>query len=435
MNNHRGGFFRFFNGGAGFGEDYSQQGQSSQYQQGQYNQQQNIQQNNPQYTGGESNQGLNLLALQALAGAINQGNGINLSQLGNLGGLASLGNLGGLTSLFSGTTQRPPTNFPSYASNTQNYASDAQQSSPSSTNSFTDIVSNLLTGIVGNRFSRSSSKKISKRSIDNIRPKEVEIQPRIINLKEDIVAETKFFPDSQQTLVRAPKYINQSPSVQQELEKPLKFPKQDDAYKEIPVKSLLAFPEENISFAQLKKEHRTAVTTLAFPQNFPQEDTFKVQHNIKSIISPSDVAKRLTEIFDDRTGTGNLKFDSDEFHKDLYKQKQIDQIDQLKQLSNLMTAIRLARILTGNNQKPQNSNQNAQYYQNQNYNQNYNQNRPIYQASQQAQQNYSPNRYSASNYNTQQKPSNSNSHLVYVTGNTGQIEYVLDEKTGQKNRY
>ena len=116
-------------------------------------------------------------------------------------------------------------------------------------------------------------------------------------------------------------------------------------------------------------------------------------------------------------------------------QKQIDQIDQLKQLSNLMTAIRLARILTGN-QKPQN-NQNSQIYQNQNYNQNFNQNRPIYQAQQnhQAQQNYSPNRYSLSNYNTKKPSQESNSHLVYVTGSTGQIEYVLDEKTGQKNRF
>ena len=382
-----------------------------------------------------------MLALQALAGAINQGNGINLSQLGNLGGLASglgnLGSLGGLTSLFGGTTQRPPTNFPSYASNTQNYASNAQQSSPASTNSFTDIVSNLLTGIVGNRFSRSSAKKISKRSIDEIPVKDAKIQSRIINLKEDIVADTKFFPETPQTLVRSPKFINPSPISEQGLEKPLKFPKQD-SFKAAPVKSSLAFPEETFPSGHLKKEHRAIPGPLTFPQNL-QEDTFKVQHNKETIISPSDVAKKLREIFDDRTGTGNLKFDSDEFHKDLNNQKQIDQIDQLKQISNLMTAIRLARILTGN-QKPQN-NQNSQFYQNQNYNpnynQNYNQNRPTYQAQQNqpAQQNYSHNRYSVSNYNTKKPTQDSNSHLVYVTGNTGQIEYVLDEKTGQKNRY
>jgi hypothetical protein len=136
LNNHRGGFFRFFNGGNSFGdENYLQQLQSA-------NQQQQL---------AGSSQGLNLLALQALADAFNGG------------GAGSSGNGFNLNNLFSSVAspQRP-------AAHQQNYQGLQNDQSQSGglfgmlkPGMLSDVVSNLLTGVVGNRFSR----RLSKRSV------------------------------------------------------------------------------------------------------------------------------------------------------------------------------------------------------------------------------------------------------------------------------
>lgn len=132
LNNHRGGFFRFFNGGNSFGDDL-----------------QSLQNANQQQQLAGTSQGLNLLALQALADAFNSGGGGNGFNLNNL-----------FSSAASSQYQRPAVQQQNY----QGLQGDQSQSGGLFTmSSLTDVVSNLLTGVVGNRFSR----RISKRSIES----------------------------------------------------------------------------------------------------------------------------------------------------------------------------------------------------------------------------------------------------------------------------
>lgn len=182
LNNHRGGFFRFFNGGAAFGDDVNNQYNpnpytytSAHYPQEQHStypqhQQQPAYQHSPQVNQPQlqpqpqQQQQLqqNLAAFQSIAEAINQSGGINLSNLGAnsnlLGNLASLlggggggggGGSGGSSILenlsdFLGGGAAPVTTTPSPAAG------------------ISDLVGNLLTGFIGNRF---SGRKVSKRSI------------------------------------------------------------------------------------------------------------------------------------------------------------------------------------------------------------------------------------------------------------------------------
>lgn len=147
LNNHRGGFFRFFNGGNSFGDENVLQALQN------VNQQQQL---------AGTSQGLNLLALQALADAFNggSGNGFNLNNL------------------FSSTTSSSQYQRPAVQQNYQGLQGDQSQGllSMLKPSTFTDVVSNLLTGVVGNRFSR----KISKRSTgDGQEGKTVELSARI----------------------------------------------------------------------------------------------------------------------------------------------------------------------------------------------------------------------------------------------------------------
>lgn len=195
LNNHRGGFFRFFNGGAAFGDDqnnqYNPNSNPNQYQQhpsasnqyqhssasNQYYHQ--THQNRPPPQNQPSDDGSvqsNLAALQNIAEAINSGNGINLSNLGanaNLfSGLAGLLNGGsssnsGSSSGFDlsslGTNAGLLGNLASLVGGTNQATKPSKAPPDDQGQSLTELVGNLLTGFVGQRF---AGRKINKRSID-----------------------------------------------------------------------------------------------------------------------------------------------------------------------------------------------------------------------------------------------------------------------------
>lgn len=173
LNNHRGGFFRFFNGGASYGDaedfgyDQQQQYQQQNQQQQQYDQQY---QQQPAYQQQPQQQsplgGIDLGTLSSLAEAINSGGGINLSNLGSnlglLGNLASLGSaLGGGGGAATSAPQKT-TPSPSSGSNLSLLSTLGSQLG------LGDTVSNLLTGIVGARFKGRSARKLSKRSTESV---------------------------------------------------------------------------------------------------------------------------------------------------------------------------------------------------------------------------------------------------------------------------
>lgn len=360
LNNHRGGFFRFFNGGNSFGDE----SQLLQYQQDQ--QQQTF---NQQPAAAE--QGLNLLALQALADTLNsQGSGINLSNL-----------------FSSPSNQRPAV---------QNYPPPPQPTQSSGLfgmfngNGLSEIVSNLLTGVVGNRFSR----RVSKRSLPDddtavvVPEGQHRIEKRIVNLKTNVIeAEPNFFEGS-------------SNDVQQ---------------------NTLFSLEEPFTFSNGNRIHDSQPhLSLQFPayQVRPQEVPLSAI-NQGNFISPSDIARRLKSLFPE--AAGHLRFDNDQFNREL-----------LKALVN----DRIGKILTGvqqQQQRPININNGGTRYQGSyNSNLNYPVRKPSYAGV--GSTNY--NNFNNNHINRGQQSSNSDrSHLVYITDSRGQIEYTLDEKTGQKQRY
>lgn len=410
LNNHRGGFFRFFNGGAGFGDDSGNQNflQGGGFQQQQQQQQQGgfLNQGYPQQqsdqTGGAS-QGLNLLAIQALADAVNQGNGINLANL------------------FGSPSNSQPV--------AQNYQSDQSQNTGLlgmfGSSSLSDIVSNLLTGVVGNRFSR----RISKRSTTEEQP---QIEERIINLKENAIESTlDFFPE---TSPQEQENIRNSRIIQQNTVIPtFTFPANEiPAVPVIPATDVLKFSDDAREQVNYSENNSVQNAALNFPQEV-QEAIQNTEANKGHFLSPSDIAKRIRMLFPDRTGTGSLRFDNNHFEKEM------------QALNNLMTSLRLGKILTGVNQAALNLNNYNQYP---NYNQNYNQNYPQKQQQQQIsnyqqQPIYYPlnNIYTGStsnnNYNKGQQSSNSGNdkHLVYITNSQGNIAYTLNELTGEKQPY
>lgn len=349
LNNHRGGFFRFFNGGNTFGDD-----NNNNYLQQQHQQQQQI----PGASG--ANQGLNLLALQALADTLNQGNGLNL---GNL---------------FSSPSNHRPT--------VQNYAglqADQSQGGGGFFSMFkpvSDVVSNLLTGVVGNRFSRRLSKRsLSDESIaDEGRHR---IEKRIVNLK-DFPVEQNFFETSSSD------------------------EKQNTLHN---LESSFTFSNDN------RIRSGETVLALKFPNEVEKQEIPLSQINQGNFISPSDVARRLKILFPE--ASGHLRFDNDQFNREL-----------LKALVN----DRIGKILTGVQQVQQSRPINSNYdninryqgYQNDNNQQKY-----LTQS-----QNYYAGGGST-NINTNHYNKGDRSHIVYITNAQGQIEYTLNELTGEKQRY
>lgn len=359
LNNHRGGFFRFFNGGNSFGDESALQ---------QYGQQQQPQYDTQSSGVGGGTEGLNLLTLQALASSLNQGNGINLSNL------------------FSSPSNQRPTvqRYP------QGLQADQTQNSGFfgmfKPNMLTDAVSNLLTGIVGNRFSR----RLSKRSLPDESTVEGRhtIQKRIVNLKANNGREQvqNFFEvssgDRQQTTLY-------------DVEAPFKFS-----------------TGNRINSPQQYQEY----SALKFPT---QQEIQLTEINHGNFISPSEVARYLTTFFPDSVRL--IRFDNDQFNRELLRALVNDRI----------------KILTGvQQQRPINNNYDVNRYQNYNNNQ-----QQTYQKYPAQSQNYYAGSSNYDNINTnhinrgqQQQSSGARPHIVYITNSRGQTEYELNELTGEKKR-
>lgn len=327
LNNHRGGFFRFFNGGAAFGEeDDSNYNSQPQYQTqgGQYHQYPAHQTHNQQ-------SGLNLATIQNLAEIINNSPGINLSNLGS-----NLGLLSNLASLMNGGAGQ----ISSQTSQTQTHDSNS---------GIGDFVGNLLTGLVGNRF---TSRKINKRSIDelydinhfnskkhgfsrkrnlnsqlvdpfqtipsrkrqsidygnetdynlitflkylgyelrnaNYKQIKPEAQRRILNLNQPQIPTNNFFPYSTSNNV----YGNYD---ENNVLKNLKLPGYG---------TIINYPTSPLN------SHITQ--NLKFPHNF-DETNYQTENTFKDISDVRYTPSRM--IFPDRTGTGNFRFDNNQFEK------------------------------------------------------------------------------------------------------------------------
>lgn len=227
LNNHRGGFFRFFNGGAAFGDtnglytpaapahiynspqetqyaqkyplyshnNYDQKPQPQQHQQQQQHQAQYQQQQQLQ-----DSTNTNLAFLTGLADAINQSGGINLSNLG-----ANAGLLGNLASLVGGMTG---------LGGADSSASESQQSSATSgVFNVGEMFSNLLTGFVGNRF---SSRRI-KRSLTEDE-QEVEMTTTSMSMMNTTTADL----DPLLTLEKESKYVKETASKKRNLNTEMK---------------------------------------------------------------------------------------------------------------------------------------------------------------------------------------------------------------------
>lgn len=343
LNNHRGGFFRFFNGGQSFGGDDNYVPQQSQVQP--VDQQQ---------------QGLNLLALQALADSLNSGgNGIKLNQL------------------FANptTVQRP---------HASHYNKQGLQADQSSSGGFfsglmkpvSDVVSNLLTGIVGTRFSRRYKRN------DDFQHK---IQKRIVNVKPNPIPLQQNYQQEIQAVVASQEKKENHRNTLYDVDAPLKFSGSRDRDREYQ-KNILQFPNEK--YYQLESQLSTTAN-----------------QELSSSISPSDVVRILRELFPDYSS--HLRSDNDEFNR---------------QLLRALVNEKISKILTGvdTQQRPISSNR----YQNSNSGSSQSTN---YYAGSPTASNY--------NYNRGQQSNNDKSNIVYITNSQGQIEYTLNELTGEKKRY
>ncbi|KAJ6635268.1 hypothetical protein Bhyg_13853 [Pseudolycoriella hygida] len=483
LNNHRGGFFRFFNGGASFGDD-SNYNYNHNQQNNQFNQNYNQQQNTPQ----QSSLG-NLAALQNLADAINQSDGINLSNIASNGGLlnnlAGLvgGNGGGTVDLLSSLIGSNSDASSGGASGILNslIAGGGGGGTPSGANNggaislltglaqnagsnanLGSVVGNLLTGFIGNRF---SSRKISKRSVDedaidkvnnenpstgkidlnldrknastdgNQTEDAVDIQPRIVHGKLPILSESN---DQSNSHIK----FTENVETTYRDEKKIKFNDNDDDRKKpffiFPVNDIsphnenVIFPTTNNVFRLSKKIKFQRIESE--PQFFPTSDDHQSLNEIKN-----ETPQRIKMVFPetDRTGTGNLIFDNNKFETESTR------------IGKILTGLRVLQQLqehqlNGNNNRihfdATNGNRydsNSQFNANPLYgltqsNDGYQQsfaNR--YTTNQQANnhrfgnQNYNINYNSQSNYNAAHGGGDS-SQNVYVTNGKGVVEYYIN---------
>ena len=349
LNNHRGGFFRFFNGGNSFGdENYLQQQKPDDGQ-----------------SGIDSNsQGLNLYSLQALAGALNQGNGINLSNL------------------FSSPSNQRPTvqRYP------QGLQADQSQNSGFfgmfKPNMLTDAVSNLLTGIVGNRFSRRLSKRSS---FDESDDEGHIIQKRIVNLKPNNAREQvqNFFEESSDDQRKTTLYDVEAP---------------------------FSFSNGN----RINNPQQYQAVSVSAPK-YPTETALMAINQQGNSISPSEVARYLQTLFPDSVGL--IRFDNDQFNRELLRSLVNDRI----------------RILTGvQQQRPINNNYAVNRYQGYQSNNNQQQNYQKYPA--QSQNYYTGSNINANQYDKNDQSNKDRKHIVYITNSQGITEYELNELTGEKKR-
>lgn len=355
LNNHKGGFFRFFNGGQSFGGDDNYIQQQLQQLQASQSQQQPI----------DQQQGLSLLALQALADSLNNG---GQSSSSNAGGLS-------LNNLFSGSTgQRPAA--PSHYSQ-QGLQADKGGVGGGFFSDFimkpvSDAVSNLLTGIVGTRFGPQRYK----------RSDEHRIQKRIVNFSP--VQQRQEDDNHRNTLY--------------DVDAPLKFSGSRDQV-------LQSAPQIN---SQQNQQYYQRLQQQLLPTKSTTTTTNQISSNE---ISPSDVARFLQELFPEKSG--HLRVDDDQYNR---------------QLLRALVNERITKILTGvQQQRPINNNYSTHHRYQSAQSPNYSGH------AQQQSTNYYAGSQGASNYNRAQ-PNNDRSNLVYVTDSRGQLDYVLNEKTGEKQR-
>ncbi|XP_037050035.1 probable cyclin-dependent serine/threonine-protein kinase DDB_G0292550 [Bradysia coprophila] len=419
LNNHRGGFFRFFNGGATFGDDtnynYQHNNQQNHYQNqnNQYNQNYNQQQAAPQQSGLG-----NLAALQNLADAINQSDGINLSNLASNGGLLSnlaglvgggtgggngaadlLSLIGGgaasdasgggasgiLNSLISGVNGGASATQASDANNIGpiSLLAGLAQNNGGSTANIGSVVGNLLTGFIGNRF---SSRKISKRSVTegdigianedgksnekvggNSTDELSDVEPRIMNGKLPILSALNE-PSNSNSI----KFTDENENVYRD-GKQIKFDENDvnDESK----KSFFIFPSndigkqnENVIFPASNDAFRTS-KKIKFQQTDSDSHFFPANgddpHQSLNEINDTPPYHRIKMVFPDRTGTGNLIFDNKEFDTDstrigriLTGLRVLQRLEQIQQLNGNTNRILFDATSNGNRYES-NSNINA----------------------------------------------------------------------------
>lgn len=482
LNNHRGGFFRFFNGGAAFGDDLNSQYNPNQYQQSggahQYYQQ-NHQYPRPQPPPPPQNQPSDdgtlqssLSALQNIADAVNNGGGLNLSNLGanaNLfSGLAGLLNGGGsgsgsglgssgfdlssLASLVGGGNQN------------QQYKPAKAPPADDQGQSLTELVGNLLTGFVGQRF---NGRKIKKRSIDVNEQNSTDFfeydsdepnYPKKISAFKLKLATSRSrfkFPDEIEEIDERPEDVDgkgevmdiegrtvnsKSPTYSNDNRYEDKFvfdsnrdneqynlinkitgPTLSPNYASNSQSQVYSDDDNNNDEFRIVSNHRSpkrfkfgGAAQLNDDSNFKfYQSTPKYQNSVTFGESGNEqIPSKM--IFPDRTGTGNLRFDHDELDGSNYNRR--------------------GKILYGN-QRPQNGganrvsfetnanryssdtqvNTNRPYFNN-NYNQNNNnhnnqQNYPTY------------NRYTTSSSSNRDDNS---SHNIYVTNGEGKIVYYIN---------
>lgn len=496
LNNHRGGFFRFFNGGAAFGDDtnfqynpnpYGQQQQNQQYQPPQQQQQQVQQSQQQQQT--QSTLG----ALTSLADLVNQGGGINLSNLGanadllgNLAGLLGTGGGGGgggggssNTNTASATNGLDLNTLASAGGSLLSGLSGlaGNTGSSSASNNIGDLVGNLLTGFVGNRF---NGRKLSKRSIgrkfkritfvaknmldgfSSLKPKrdnsKVETNvPSNRSSNRTFVPETGdpntqvevFNPASEPQIqarilnVKDPIYSDQSNGNGAGHRDNQKVVFGDDASSGYHTGTTFPVAANTKSSKAIKfsdnVNDQSTLSHSAAPTFFPQSDQ-------SAALGPTKVKMVFPG---DRTGTGNLRFDDSTFQSESVLNRIARILTGIRQESSVQkpteapfTVQNYNRYQSQSpsqsyNQYQQQSSSGSTYgnnngytpgyqnYQNQNsYNQNQNQN------SYNSNGNYGNRGGSSSQYQTNNVDRGSNPN-IYVTNSNGQTEYYL-KPNGEK---
>lgn len=486
LNNHRGGFFRFFNGGAAFGDD-----QNNQYNPNQQQYQQNQNQNYNQYQPAAANQyyqqgaqnlqrpGLNqpsddgslqsnLAALQNIADAINNSGGINLSNLGantNLfSGLAGLLN-GGSGSGSSGGSGGGGFDLSSLGNLASLVGGETQTAKPSKLppndqgQSLTELVGNLLTGFVGQRF---NSRKIKKRSIDvnyddkensfddfDLKSLHEKFPKKISAFKLKLAAsKTKFsFPEelelkSEDMPEIESRILNKKPAIYSDDERndeKLEFNSQREN-KKVQFANTITGPTPLPSYAsnsqsgphfgsdvfRIASNRRPKISQFQDGSEHSNKglnfNQFQQQNIGEPVRFESSSPHRPQMIFPDRTGTGNLRFDNDEFN------------NQNQQNYYNYNQNRYGKILNYGNRRPQINTSQVSFGQNDRYStQTPQSSRPFFSTNNQGHQNQ--NNYYNQNYPTYNQQSSlsssnhrdgSSSQNIYVTNGHGKIVYYIN---------
>lgn len=453
--------------------------------------------------------GSNLAALQSFADNINSGNGINLSNLGAnsdlFSGLANLVGSGG----GGGSNAAPALDLSSLASNAGllgNLAgllgggggNTAAAASPSAGQGqgITDLVGNLLTGFVGNRF---SGRRISKRSIESfpsadetnvtVNSDVEEVEKKLSASKRKLAATTKkekrreivYDDEVEGRIINSkPKIYANDNSNGNEDDGPLRFTfySHRDSKKvsfngpnDVPATSngnpYVSFygshENENDANAFRLPTATQSSQNIHF-QNFGSENgqnfnrrpnQFFPLHNDVERDPHEDRGHSTKMIFPDRTGTGNLKFDNEAFSSTGHRFGRIlnggTRYPQTSYFAgNQPNDNRIAfnDAATNTNQRYESNRRPQQYYQQSSSSSNYQPNRFVNQNQYDGNQfnshsnrqptashtnNYSNNFNRYGNQNSNQSNGNDNSSQnIYVTNSKGIIEYYIDP-TGQKH--